>query len=188
GAPSDWPSGWADCQSGPLTEVVLAAVPRCSWADTKPGCCFMNAASPAHASRKRPVSAGAMLNWLIRTTGPPSSCTCCSRLTWSSISRSFIVSVSFQAGPGRHLQPVAQVTQQARGGGEVRELQPGGKLVDPADLPPVEGLVLLAAQRGQPDERRAAVIEVLAGLDQPLGPQPVDRGLDGLPGQAHPPG
>src|SRR5215469_17902026 len=143
----------------------------------------MNAASSAHASRKRPVSAGAMLNWLIRMTGPPSSCTCCSRLTWSSISRSRIVSVSFPAGPGRHLQPVAQVTQQARGGGEVRELQPGRKLVDPADLPPVQGLVLLAAQRGQPDERRAPVIEVLAGLDQPLGPQPVDRGLNGLPGQ-----
>jgi len=74
--------------------------------------------------------------------------------------------------------------QQACGVLEVCKLQPSGKLIDPADLPPVDRCVLLVAKLGEPDERRTAVVEVLAGFDQRLGEQPVDRCLDCLPSQS----
>jgi len=65
-------------------------------------------------------------------------------------------------------QPVAEVAQHAGGCRQVSDLQPGGELVDPAGLPLVDRGVLLAAELGEPDQRGAAVIEVVAGFALPL--------------------
>ncbi len=71
-------------------------------------------------------------------------------------------------------QPVAELAQQAGGGRQVSDLQPGCELVDPAGLPLVDRGVLLAAELGKREQRGAPVIEVVPGFDQRLGEQPVD--------------
>src|SRR5215207_92502 len=58
-------------------EVVLPAVPRWSWVEMKPGCCFMKVASSAQTLRKMSTSAGATLNWLMSTTGRSFLWSCC---------------------------------------------------------------------------------------------------------------
>src|SRR5215471_13420192 len=120
-------------------KVVLPAVPWWSWVEMKPGCCFMNAASSVHASMKGAASSGDTLNWLMRTTGPSSSWSCCRYVTWSSISRSGIAVLPSRAWSSVGFEPVAELTQHACRGREVRDRQPGGELVDPAGLPLVDG-------------------------------------------------
>src|SRR5260370_10820590 len=113
----------------------------------------MTAASSVHASMKRAASWGAALSWLMRTTGPVSSWSCCRYVTWSSISRSGIAVLPSRAWSFVCFESVAELTQRACRGREVCDLQPGGELVDPVDLPLVNCRVLLAAALGERDQR-----------------------------------
>src|SRR5215470_1375826 len=117
----------------------------------KPGCSFMYAASSAHTWRKRPVSSGARLNWLMRTTGPSSSCSCRRYVTWLSISRSFIAVLSPRAGLVL-FDPAAKLAECPCGGRQVCDAQTGRELVDPVGLPLVNGRVLVVARLGEPDQ------------------------------------
>jgi DNA-binding transcriptional ArsR family regulator len=79
------PSAAADSHTATLIKVVLPPMARWSCVEIKPGCCFMNAASSAHASSNQSASSGATLNLLINTTGSVDCWSCSGKTTRSSI-------------------------------------------------------------------------------------------------------
>src|SRR5215470_9513228 len=67
-------------------------MPRCSCAETKPGCRLKNSASAAHALIRCSASSGLTLNLLTRMTGPSLVANCADSGNVSSISTNFIIS------------------------------------------------------------------------------------------------